>query len=370
MSTAVVSLSFAMSVALGCTSPALVPEPPYVAAGEAALVTDPVDQQTLAQGREHTRLFFEAEDETLWSHLAPEMAQAFGSQKTLPVFRAQVAAQLGTEAELLGERTSQVGSMRLYHRSARFDAFVGSIQVLWAFDDQGRVAAFSIAPQPEEAPSKHLEYLTRASLRLPFDGDWHVFWGGRTLDVNYHAAYPDQRFAYDFLMMVDGVSHDGDGLRNEDYHCFGVPVLAPAAGEVVAAADDVPDNVPGEMNAGQPLGNHVILDHGRGEYSIMAHFKRGSVELAAGDRVEAGQRLGLCGNSGNSSEAHLHYHLQTTATPFGGQGLPPQFESYQADGRWVLRGEPIKGETIRHVAASQRPRQVYDDAAEGGEQEP
>lgn len=63
--------------------------------------------------------------------------------------------------------------------------------------------------------------------------------------------------------------------------------------------------------------------------------------------MKAGQTLGLCGNSGNSSEPHLHYHLQNTGIFFDGDGLPAQFLNYVADGKAVERGEPRKGQQVR-----------------------
>ena len=59
-----------------------------------------------------------------------------------------------------------------------------------------------------------------------------------------------------------------------------------------------------------------------------------------------GHPLGLCGNSGYSTEPHLHYHLQTEPMYHGGVGLPAQFHNYVADGESVTRGEPIKGQRI------------------------
>jgi murein DD-endopeptidase MepM/ murein hydrolase activator NlpD len=64
------------------------------------------------------------------------------------------------------------------------------------------------------------------------------------------------------------------------------------------------------LNKKQPKGNYVIIDHGNGEYSFLAHLKKGSMVVAVGDSLKSGQFIGLCGNSGNSSEPHLHYHLQ------------------------------------------------------------
>jgi len=174
-----------------------------------------------------------------------------------------------------------------------------------------------------------------------------VFWGGRTIPENYHAFTTDQRFAYDLVIRRDGSTHTGDGLENKEYFCFGQPVLAPGAGTVVEAVDGIPDNRPSNMNQTQALGNHVIIDHGNGEYSFIAHFKNGTVLAKQGQRVGQGDQLGECGNSGNSSEPHVHYHLQTTAIFGKGEGLPAQFQRYYADGNWVERGEPTRGQNLR-----------------------
>ncbi len=115
-----------------------------------------------------------------------------------------------------------------------------------------------------------------------------------------------------------------------------------------AAGDGHDDNVPGKMDPGHPLGNHVILDHGNGEYSFLAHLQKGSVAVEVGDEVEVGTFLGLCGNSGNTSEPHIHYHLQDTPTFGKGRGMPAQFVDYLADGVPVERGEPVKPQVIRN----------------------
>jgi murein DD-endopeptidase MepM/ murein hydrolase activator NlpD len=150
----------------------------------------------------------------------------------------------------------------------------------------------------------------------------------------------------DLLMIQGEKSFKTDGKTNEDYYAFSQPVLAPGTGVVVAAENEVPDNVPGEMNPKQALGNHVIIDHGNGEFSFLAHFKQGTVTVAAGDPVIAGQALGECGNSGNTSEAHIHYHLQANREFGRGEGLPIQFQNYKANGQAVERGEVQKGQTI------------------------
>jgi len=195
--------------------------------------------------------------------------------------------------------------------------------------------------------TRFAEYRTKTKLFLPFDGEWYVFWGGRTVGQNRHAKVQCQRFAYDFLVLRQGKSSGGSGEANTDYYCFGLPVYAPGDGTVVQAEDDVPDNLPGILNARQLLGNHVILDHGNGEFSFLVHLKGGSVRVRTGDRVHAGDMIGECGNSGHSSEAHLHYHLQTAPVLAAGEGLPAQFVDYIANAKKVGCGEPVAGETIR-----------------------
>src|SRR3546814_15367827 len=80
---------------------------------------------------------------------------------------------------------------------------------------------------------------------------------------------------------------------------------------------------------------------------MLAHLRRGSVAVEAGQQVAAGDELGRCGNSGNTSEPHLHLHLQDAPVFGEGNGLPAFFEDYTADGEVVARGEAVKGQTIR-----------------------
>ena len=111
--------------------------------------------------------------------------------------------------------------------------------------------------------------------------------------------------------------------------------------------NDQIDNIPGEMNPHKPLGNYVVIDHNNGEFSFLVHFKKNSILVAVGDTVTQGQTLGQCGNSGNTSEPHIHYHLQTTGEYGKGEGLPAQFINYNKNGTAVERGELEQGQLIR-----------------------
>jgi cell division protein FtsX len=165
----------------------------------------------------------------------------------------------------------------------------------------------------------------------------------RYLDVDATYAEFSQYFANE-TEILDLV--DPDDLPTS----FDV-VLAPGAGVVIASENTVPDNTPPEENYAQPLGNYVMIDHENGEYSFLAHFQQGSVTVRTGDVVQSGQLLGSCGNTGESDMPHMHYHLQNSPDPYdllGARGLPMQFQSYQANGRYVERGEPTRGQSVQN----------------------
>jgi murein DD-endopeptidase MepM/ murein hydrolase activator NlpD len=149
------------------------------------------------------------------------------------------------------------------------------------------------------------------ALQLPFRGRWRVVWGGDTVALNQHADQPSQRRAADLVMQgSDGRSHRGEGKQNEDYLAYGQEILAVAAGEVVTVIDGVPENSPGSMNPYLALGNAVIVRHPADLYSVYAHLQPGKLRVKPGAKLKQGAVLGLCGNSGNSSEPHLHFQLQ------------------------------------------------------------
>ena len=158
-----------------------------------------------------------------------------------------------------------------------------------------------------------------------------------------HAARPDGRFAYDFVVERGGSSYRGDGTSLSDYHCFGRPIYAPSAGTVVDVVSNLPDLPFGESDTENATGNFVIIDHPNGDFSLLGHLRQGSVEVAVGDTVKAGTPVGRCGNSGNTTEPHLHDQLQAGAAVFGAEALPAQFLNDTADGRRVARGEPVRG---------------------------
>ncbi len=225
----------------------------------------------------------------------------------------------------------------------------GKMSLQIALDKEGKIGGLRVAP-PESAKPKNTSR-NQTKLSLPFRGEWFVVWGGDTAAENYHQDAPNQRFAFDILKTdADGATHKGDGTKNEDYYAFGQEIIAPAAGTVVYAVDGVHDNKPGEMNRMFVPGNIVVIKHSDGEYSLFAHFKQNSIRVKSGDKITQGQTLGLCGNSGNSSEPHLHFQVQNTPFFEDEASMKVFFEQITVKnaGKTAIKTDysPVKGEII------------------------
>jgi len=184
-------------------------------------------------------------------------------------------------------------------------------------------------------------------MKLPFKGEWSVTWGGDTKEQNYHVESVAQKNAFDFLIYDEkGLTHKGTGEANEDYYAFGKELYAPCDGEVVLVVDGIKDNIPGILNPIYIPGNTVIIKTANGEFVFFAHFKQHSIVVKQGQKVTTGALLGLCGNSGNSSEPHLHFHLQNTEDMTKATGAKCFFDQLKVNG--VLKSDysPVKGDKI------------------------
>lgn len=212
----------------------------------------------------------------------------------------------------------------------------GDLGLNVTMDKQGTILGLQAkALTPAPATDK---VTTKNEYAFPFEGDWFVFWGGNNALINYHYEYESQRYAYDFIQRKDGHSYSGDPLKNESYYAFGQPLYAPADGKVVSVLSNIADNEPvGKMNPDVPAGNEVVIAHANGEYSVIGHMKKGSALVKVGDMVKTGDQLGLVGNSGNSSEAHLHYQVSDGADLFKSKAIQI---------KWKDGSEPVQGETV------------------------
>ena len=136
------------------------------------------------------------------------------------------------------------------------------------------------------------------------------------------------------LVTSKKATFEGDEKDNKSYKAYGAEALAAADATVTGIQDGIPENIPGENSRAIPItletatGNHIILDLGAGRYCMYAHFQPGSIKVKVGERVKRGQVLGLVGNSGNSTEPHLHFQVMDGPSPLGTEGLPYVIDSF------------------------------------------
>lgn len=139
----------------------------------------------------------------------------------------------------------------------------------------------------------------------------------------------------------------------ELFFAFGRPVLAPVSGQVVAVHDGEPDHearrsqlalVPYML--GQPARLRRGIGHIAGNYILISpvtspvsspaagvvvgvmHLQAGSLRVAAGDSVLEGELIAACGNSGNSTQPHVHLQAMDGTNPWTARGLPLTFKRF------------------------------------------
>lgn len=184
-------------------------------------------------------------------------------------------------------------------------------------------------PEPETHQS-NIKY------SLPFTGSWTVINGGLDKDSSHSWDIPTQRYAYDVVMLNDdGTTFSGDITNKSNYLCYGQDVLAPADGVVAELSTGNPDShIDGENTPccdGKDIrGNYVLIKHAEREYSLLAHLMPNSINVCVGQKIKRREVIGRCGNSGNTSEPHLHFHLQDGRSFYTSAGLPIQFENISA----------------------------------------
>ncbi|PPA70521.1 M23 family peptidase [Jeotgalibacillus proteolyticus] len=166
------------------------------------------------------------------------------------------------------------------------------------------------------------------------DGVFTTGHGGAHTSINYHHSHPEQAYAYDILQL-NGFGLRANGLtpsENRQYQIYGQTLYSPCSGTVTAAVDEHEDLPPLEMptEVEDAAGNHVIINCLDAEV-LIAHMKPDTVVVSEGDEVESGDVIGGVGNTGNTSEAHLHIHAVRD-----GEGIPILF-----DGRFLKRNSLI-----------------------------
>lgn len=213
------------------------------------------------------------------------------------------------------------------------------------------------------------------TVTAPVTGRWSAVHSPATKVPSHGLHAYGQTWAIDLVHEPDDEQRpelgSGPAMRPpEDFPAFGQPVLAMVDGEVVAAADGLRDHRSRSSLAavlymtaegmlreiGGPrfiVGNHVIIRTPDGVHALVAHLRRGSAQVAVGDTVRAGDQIGACGNSGNTSEPHVHAHLMDRRSLLLARGLPMAFADIdiERDGsRETVDGLPADEE--RMVATS------------------
>ncbi|NUT34474.1 MAG: M23 family metallopeptidase [Hamadaea sp.] len=201
-------------------------------------------------------------------------------------------------------------------------------------------------------------------LALPFDGRWLVQNSPARRVPSHGTDLWGERYAIDFV----GVDEHHRTADRRDWRTllsteppqrfvsFGRPVLAPADGVVVAVHDGEPDHparrsqlslLPYALGQagrlrqgiGAIAGNHVVIELGdSGAYAALVHLRAGSLRVARGSAVRTGEQLAECGNSGNSTQPHLHIQVMDSPDPNTARGMPMAFRDFR---EWPRGGESL-----------------------------
>jgi hypothetical protein len=144
-----------------------------------------------------------------------------------------------------------------------------------------------------------------------------------------------QRYAIDWIQLGDdGKAFTGDEHDNKSYHAWDQEIHAVADGKIVEVKDGIPENVPNsgklavQMTYDTLPGNHIIQELSEGHYAAYAHLRPGTIKVKVGDTVKSGDVIAHLGNTGNSSEPHLHFQVCDAPSFPASEGLPFAIEQY------------------------------------------
>ena len=319
------------------------------------------DQSVLVQTQPH-RVFVEREGNSQYFVFAFELSNPCDETVTLTELRVKAYDAMGqllisSKLDSNGGRPSiEVLGMRQLEPHKRVTVFnpfdqlttPGVIAVLrYEFDLSGRGGQSTV-----KVEIKPVKYEQKTPLTVPVMGK-HL-WAYEAPGLYSHHSRVDltdsftrdvmkmrhngQRYALDLVVLdKNSEAFHGDDNVKENWVGYGCAIVAPGSGTVVSTENTQPNEMNfDESKLADPkvmIGNFVVIDHGNGEFSAMAHFQQGSIIVKAGDRVTRGQVIAKMGRSGmGSGLIHVHYQLQDSPELFDGEALPFRFEAVRLSG--------------------------------------
>jgi hypothetical protein len=173
-----------------------------------------------------------------------------------------------------------------------------------------------------------------------------------------------QTYAIDWEQLNDeNLSCTGDPKKDESYPGYGNAVYAVADGTVYGTKEGFKNQVPGtavgKERISYPGGNSITIDIGNGLYAFYAHLKPGSIKVKQGEQVKRGQVIAELGNSGNSSDPHLHMHITTGPSPLASAAFPYVFDKFEVE------GEIEDIEAFDKSFSEQKPHKIINSAVNG-----
>lgn len=175
---------------------------------------------------------------------------------------------------------------------------------------------------------------------------------GAALAIN-GSTHVAQRYAIDFVQLnSSGTLFSGPIDQLSSYAYFGAPIRSATAGRVVRVRDGGPEQVPGALPPGQTVntadGNYAVVRADAGHFAFYAHMQPGSIRVEVGDRVRAGQLLGLLGNTGNTDAPHLHFHIMDGPSPLQSNGVPFVYDRFRSRG-WMSNGDDLQAGAVGQI---------------------
>jgi len=169
-------------------------------------------------------------------------------------------------------------------------------------------------------------------LFFPLKGRSYILQGGNSSLMNHHFSIQAQRYALDILQLneLGSRSHKLFPKELDDFNIYGAVIYSPCNGIVIQMKDQFEDQQPGITDPNNPAGNYLVIQTEHEQTILLAHLLKGSVLVSEGSKITRGQPLAQVGNSGNTSEPHLHIHCLSGLSEdylFKGCGVPMTFKN-------------------------------------------